>query len=656
MTKRNGALLAGVLAATALTFTAVFAQPPAAGPAGKAFGNTATTQGENAGAVAAAPVFAPPAPGPTLAVATPIGQPLFAARCASCHEPATGRTPDREQLRARSAEAVLDAVTDGPMRAYAEGLNPQQMRALSVFVANKAFSPPNQQIADNMCATHPAIRMTPSSWNGWMNGVPGNRYQPNPGFRAADAPKLKVKWAFALPTAAYGQPTVIGDHLFLTTISGAIYALDAKTGCVHWRATSPVGARTTLIVERRPGASPSGWVAYYGDSRGSGAEGIAKYHAIDAQSGQALWSVEVERHPFARLTGSPVIVGDHMYIPTSSFEEGGGVRPEGCCTFAGAMVKLDLKTHRVVWKTKVMDPRPTRRNMAGGQMYGPAGGAMWMAPVVDLKRKALYVGTGDSYTEAPTDRADAIVAFDMETGAIKWTTQTTANDNFMTGCPRGPSCPLGQLGPDHDFGASPVLVSAGGKDILLIGQKSSQVHAVDPDTGRLLWQKTLGVGSALGGIEWGMASDGRLAFAANSDQLAGARGRPALVALNPANGETVWRVDTPKVECHLVATTQCRNTQSAAVSAMPGLVFSGSTDGRLRAYQSADGKIVWDFDTTAQTYTTVNGVKNQPGGNIDTVGPTIAGGMIYAISGYVGPGVTGGNPVNVLLAFSVDGK
>ena len=105
-----------------------------------------------------------------------------------------------------------------------------------------------------------------------------------------------------------------------------------------------------------------------------------------------------------------------------------------------------------------------------------------------------------------------------------------------------------------------------------------------------------------------------------------------------------------------MATTQCRNTQSAAVSAMPGLVFSGSTDGRLRAYQSADGKIVWDFDTTAQTYTTVNGVKNQPGGNIDTVGPTIAGGMIYAISGYVGPGVTGGNPVNVLLAFSVDGK
>lgn len=656
MTRRLAATLAGSLMLGTLAVSTVFAQPPAGAQPKAGLGGPLDPNAENAGAAAAAPVFAPPPPGPTLAQATPIAEPAFRANCATCHEPATGRIPNREQLRARTPEAILDAITDGLMKAYAESLNPQQKRAIAVYLSNKPFSAPNQRIADNMCATHPAIRMTPSSWNGWMNGVPGNRYQPNPGFEAADVGKLKVKWSFALPSAAYGQPTVIGDHLFLTTIAGPIYALDAKTGCVHWRADSPVGARTTLIVEKRAGASPSGWVAYYGDSRGSGPEGIAKYHAIDAQTGRELWSVEVERHPFGRLTGSPVIVGDFMYIPTSSFEEGGGVRAEGCCTFAGAMVKLNLKTHQIVWKTRVMEPKPTRRNMAGGQMYGPAGGAIWMSPAVDLKRKALYVGTGDSYTEAPTDRADAIVAFDMETGAIKWTTQTTANDNFMTGCPRGPSCPAGVLGPDHDFGASPVLVSAGGKDVLIIGQKSSQVHAVDPDTGRILWQKTLGVGSALGGVEWGMASDGRLAFAANSDQLAGARGKPGLVALNPLTGDIAWRVDTPKVECHLVATTQCRNAQSAAVSAMPGLVFSGTTDGRLRAYGAADGKIAWEFDTTGQTYNTVNGVKNQPGGNIDTVGPTIAGGRVYAISGYVGPGVTGGNPVNVLLAYSVDGK
>jgi polyvinyl alcohol dehydrogenase (cytochrome) len=87
------------------------------------------------------------------------------------------------------------------------------------------------------------------------------------------------------------------------------------------------------------------------------------------------------------------------------------------------------------------------------------------------------------------------------------------------------------------------------------------------------------------------------------------------------------------------------------VSAIPGVVFSGSQDGHLRAYASADGGIVWDFDT-AQTFQGVNGVTGA-GGSLDNGGAVVAGGMVYVNSGY---GRITGQPGNLLLAFSVDGK
>ncbi len=619
---------------------------------------TVTAQPDNPGAAAGATIFTPVPPGPTLAQAGPVAAPLFAARCAGCHEPASGRAPDRAQLAARTPEAILDALTEGSMKGFSQGLEPQQIRSLAVFAANKPFSLPNARIADNMCAANPPIAMTPSSWNGWGNGLPGHRAQPNPGLAAAVIPKLKVKWAFAYPGSAYGQPTVIGDHLFISSSGGAIYSLDAKTGCVHWRHDSPVGARTTLIVEHRPGASPSGWLAYYGDTRGTGPDGVGRYYALDAMTGAVVWTLEIDRHPYLRFTGSPVIYKDRLYIPISSLEEGGGTTATGCCTFTGAIAAVDLKTHTIAWKTRVMEtPHPTRKNAQGGQMFGPAGGAIWMSPTIDAKRNMLYLGTGDSYSELESGRADAIEAFDLGSGKIKWATQVTQGDNYMSGCPRGVSCPLGQPGPDYDFGASPVLVHLpDGKDLVTIGQKSSFVYAVDPDDGHMVWKKPMGAGSALGGVEWGMATDGRLLFVSNSDALAGARGQTGLTALNPANGEIAWRFTPPKLPCHFVTSQTCRNLQSAAPSVIPGYVFAGSTDGRIRALQARDGKVVWEFDTTGQTYDTVNGVKGQPGGNIDVAGPVIAGGMVYTMSGYVGPATSGGNAVNVLLAFSVDGK
>ena len=95
---------------------------------------------------------------------------------------------------------------------------------------------------------------------------------------------------------------------------------------------------------------------------------------------------------------------------------------------------------------------------------------------------------------------------------------------------------------------------------------------------------------------------------------------------------------------------RCSPAQSAAVSAIPGVAFSGSVDGHLRAFAARDGAIVWDFDTV-RAYETVNKVPAR-GGSLNGPGPAIAGGMLFVNSGYAPNGIPG----NVLLAFSVDGQ
>jgi polyvinyl alcohol dehydrogenase (cytochrome) len=83
---------------------------------------------------------------------------------------------------------------------------------------------------------------------------------------------------------------------------------------------------------------------------------------------------------------------------------------------------------------------------------------------------------------------------------------------------------------------------------------------------------------------------------------------------------------------------------------IPGVAFLGSWDGHIRAYETAKGAIIWDFDTV-QDFHSVNGVKAR-GGSINSMAPVVAGGTLFITSGYSGTAMPG----NVLLAFTVDGK
>lgn len=339
-----------------------------------------------------------------------------------------------------------------------------------------------------------------------------------------------------------------------------------------------------------------------------------------------------------------------------------------CCTFRGSLVSLDLSTGKRRWKTFVITAPVQTIHRPDKDLKGPAGGAVWASPTVDKKRGLIYIVTGDSYTDLDTDGDDAVFAIDMELGTVRWHTQVTQHDNFVMGC--GPKSTTGNcptpVGPDYDFGATPVLMNLkGGKQMLVAGQKSGIVYGFDPDTGAVQWKTTVGEGSALGGVEWGIAADRNLVYVPVSDigrllHFGGpgdSPGKPGLNAIDPSNGKVVWSHAAPEAACHYAydkdKQSLCVRAQSAGNAVIPGVVFSGTLDGWFRAYDAKNGNILWEYSTTAQTYDTVNGVKGQPGGGIDGAGPTIADGMVFTMSGFNGAARIGANGTNVLLAFEV---
>ena len=572
------------------------------------------------------------------------GEPIFKAKCAACHEPAIGRAPSRDLLAARSPEDVYDVLTSGAMQPMAQGMTSAELYGVVRFITGKSPVPQTSQGPDpNPCRTNGPLQPNGPQWNGWGRELGNSRFQPRPGFSARDISRLKVKWAFSYPGTKNTEPLVFGGRVFVASMGGKVYSLDAKTGCVHWRYDYRGGGRASMSIGRSSSAQ-SGYALYFGDDR-------MFVRAFDAGSGEALWTVRVGDHKVGRITGSPALFEGVLYVPLSASEESqGNVGAYGCCTFIGAVVALRASDGTQLWKRAILEApsHPTRKNAAGTQMFGPAGGAIWSAPTIDPKRAQLYVASGDSYTEVDHPTSDAVIAMDLKTGAIRWVNQVLANDNFMSGAINGP---LGQRGPDYDFGSSPQLVRlAHGKSLLITGNKSSIVYAMDPDTGKTVWRSAkLGSGGAGGGVEWGSATDGRIFYAPLADFPG--RGRPGLAALNVIDGKVLWQVDAPQdAKCN-VPSGRCLPGFSQAATAIPGAVFAGALDGRLRAYGAADGKLLWEYDT-ATPVDTVNGIKAAPGGTLDMGGPTVAGGLVFVHSGYGGS--AGAN--NLLLAFSVDGR
>jgi polyvinyl alcohol dehydrogenase (cytochrome) len=593
----------------------------------------------------------------------PDGAALYGRHCATCHDAAAARVPDREALRSMTSERVLASMETGSMVTMALGRTAAERRIIAEFITGKRIGEPLVTVPrqEAMCRSRDA-GFDPSSgprWDSWGGNTSNTRFQSTPDLPAADVPRLKLKWAFAFPgdLQSWAHATLAGGRLFVGSVGGKVYSLDAATGCVQWFFDAGEGVRSAVSVGRIAIGGRARDLAFFGDQG-------ANVYALDAATGELVWKTEVDDFPVARVSGSPTLHGGRLFVPVASGEEASGASPAyECCRFRGSLVALDAATGRQIWKTFMIPeaPRPTMKNAAGAQLWGPSGAPIWAAPAIDPMRKAVYVTTGNNYSDPTTGMSDAFVALDLDSGKVLWSQQMTPNDAYTAACrlPDKTNCAESN-GPDFDFGAPPILVSlANGRRLLVAGQKSGVVHALDPDrNGEIMWQTRVGRGGTGGGVQFGSATDGTLVYVALSDlgriMLTYSNSTDAdpkqgggMFALRLEDGERVWY--TPPAVCG--ARPRCSPAQSAAVSAIPGIAFSGSVDGHIRAYDAKTGKVVWEFDTV-RTYETVNGVPGR-GGSLDGPGPVIGGGMVFVNSGYP---TAGGMPGNVLLAFTVDGR
>lgn len=592
------------------------------------------------------------------------GAALYKERCASCHDKPEGRVPAIAAIKAMSGEAIYVALTTGVMKSQAAGLSLPQLFALIGYIAPTGQARPAMDLTPT-CKSQPAA-FPPAAgspqWNGWSPSVTNSRFQDAAAAKlaASDVGKLKLKWAFNLGDVTMGrsQTVVVGDRVFVASQNGVLYSLDASTGCTRWGYQIGGALRSGVSI---------------GDANGTPAAFLsdgATTYALNAQTGALIWKTTTPSHYATMSTATPRFYKGVVYQPFSSFEEALGADPKvECCTFRGSVIALDAATGKKIWQTFTIPeaPKPTRKNSVGTQLQGPSGAAIWASPTIDETLGVLYIATGDNYSDPPTNTSDAILAMNLKTGELLWSQQLTANDAFNNGCstPQKASCPE-EAGPDYDFGQPPILVSLGaGKRALVIAQKSGMVHAVDPDQkGKILWQTRAGAGSPLGGSQWGSAADAQNVYVAISDPGIGGVADPksplgyrlildpkkggGLHALDLKSGKIVW--SSKPILC-AADRTDCSPAQSAAVTAIPGVIFSGAVDGHLRAYSASTGEVLWDTDTEHE-FPTVNG-KPAHGGSMDAAGPAVVNGMVFVNSGY---SQWGGVPGNVMLVYSVNGQ
>jgi polyvinyl alcohol dehydrogenase (cytochrome) len=595
-----------------------------------------------------------------LQAAQPSGQEVYQTRCASCHDQPQPQAPPRAALQGMSAARILRTLDFGVMMSIAYTMRRSEREAVAAYLGTKGDEPGPP--ASAFCPNDRTIMAAPSKprWTGWSVTPANTRFQSaeGAGLSAEDLGRLELAWAFGFQgdITAFAAPTLVDGTLFVGSAGGAVQGIDARTGCLHWvfRANGPV--RSALVVAD---AGPRRTLVF-GDQ-------IGWFYALEARSGKLLWKRRVEAHEATRLTGSPAVHDGVVFVPAASWEETRAIAPEyPCCTFRGSVTALRVGDGSQVWKTYLVGPpRKTGVTSAGTETFGPSGAPVWSTPTVAAARGALYVTTGDNYSHPATPTSDAVVALHLKTGRILWSRQTTPNDVYNSSCGgRGANCP-DDHGPDHDYGAAPMLVrTAAGKDLLVAGQKSGMVYALDPDQeGKVLWQARVGHGGTNGGVQWGMATDGRNVYAAVSDLArlpgAGPSASPlgnasfdpvrggGLTALRLETGDKVWFApgrpcDPPR--------PGCSPAQPGAVTAIPGAVLSGSVDGYLRAFSTDDGRLLWEVDTV-KPYQTVNGAPGM-GGSLDGAGAIVAGGMVFVNSGYPR---NGGMPGNVLLAFGLRG-
>ncbi|MCP5327730.1 MAG: PQQ-binding-like beta-propeller repeat protein [Steroidobacteraceae bacterium] len=595
------------------------------------------------------------------------GAGIYQEHCAACHDGRVTRAPQRWFLEMMSADALRTALETGVMRQQGAALSPAQRDALVAYLApaNAAATASTALPPTCSAATTRFDFDAPPFASGWGIDPENTRFIPAAaaGLEARDVPRLRLQWAFAYPgaTRARSQPSFAGGAVLVGSQDGSVFALDAASGCLRWRYRAQAEVRTGItITPWRVGQAPRVIPAYFADL-------VGRIYAIDAVTGRELWIGRASEHPSATVTAQPVLHRGRVYAAVSSREVVAAADPlYPCCSFRGSIVAFDAANGRLLWTRYTIPETPAvvGHNSRGIEMLAPSGAAVWNSPTVDARRGLLYFGTGQNYSSPAQGSSDAILAIEMRRGgAIRWIRQTTPRDAWNAACVMfvrdKTNCPA-ENGRDLDYGSPPILLrrldttgpglAGAGRDRLVAGQKSGVVYGLDAADGRVLWERRIGRGGNQGGQHFGMAAEGHRVFVPitdNEDWASDVPPAPGLHAVDARDGRLLWSVIADNV-CE--GRKYCDPGISAAVTAIPGVVFAGHLDGRFRAYESASGRVLWEEQTDREYPATNGGVAH--GGSISGAGgPVIVGGRVYINSGY---GYSWHMPGNALLVFAAE--
>ena len=561
------------------------------------------------------------------------GSQVFISRCIQCHDPnSESHAPLPEALANLPWQDILKTLETGSMKAMGASVE----RRGQEWQWRATWAKPGRRRVPEMkgfCAAGAKPKAGGSSWNGWGVDERNTRFQPAKAagtHRRNRFPDLQVKWAFGFPNTvtAYSQPTVVGGRVYTGSNDGTVYALDAQSGCLYWMYQAKAMVRDAVVI----GPGPR---AYFGDLE-------SNFYALDANTGKLVWQKKLDNQPFTRITGTAKLHDGRLYVPIASQEENAGANPQySCCTFRGNLVVVKASDGSIVWRTYTTpEPKPTRKSAAGVQYYGPSG------------RDHLVLAHARSEAKVGIRRRGQrlLGAGHQDRGCRD---RDGHGDRARSSGPSRPrrTCSIGDARAATAIRAIVRRMQA--RTSIWAARRSWWISAA----ASRCWCKGRSRRRCTGWIPTrtarsygprGSASAARAAaFSGASlpetvwcspdwvNRLAALRRQlpsTGLFAIDPATGKIVWHEPAPTPSC--AGQRGCSVSQKSPPTAIPGVVFSPSMDGHVRAYDTKTGKIIWDFDT-AREFPTVNGIPAK-GGSMAATGATVADGMLYVNSGYSG--------------------
>lgn len=574
------------------------------------------------------------------------GKAHYEKHCSACHNGNLKKAPHKDMIGLMTAGAIMKTITDGIMKNEASRLSDIERVEVAEYLSGTSIDA--QLPALEQCETGTSFNPQHVQDQNWGIQATNTRTidTKTAAISSDNITSLTHNWAIAFPGASRvrSQPTIAGGMVFVGSHNGVIYAIDEKTGCAAWQTHVAAEVRTGMAL----GQTNEGTMLFFGDVLGN-------VYGADAATGTINWRARADDHPNATITGSPSYYAGTLYVPVSALEVSLAIDPlYECCTFRGSVVALDAVTGKQKWKTYTIaeTPRISGQNPVGTNIMGPSGAVVWNSPSIDAVTNQLFIGTGENMSSPASLTSDALIAMDLDTGKINWVFQATAGDVWNGACDTKfpENCPV-EDGPDFDFGGATVVIETSAHGPLVVaGQKSGLVHAIDPKTGKLVWQTRVGRGGIQGGIHFGIAAAGETLLVPISDMADGRQypnpDRPGMHALDANTGEMIW---STLHDDRCDGRASCHPGISQVPTVIGDMVVAGSMDGRVRAYALESGEIIWELDTT-DDFETTQGNLTQGGSLGGAAGPVASNGMLILSSGY---GLYNHMPGNLLLALRV---